>query len=122
MPNIAAKSSATIRLAARSAGILKTSSGISGSAASLPSTSGEEAEQDDPERQRHQHAERAPAERVGADDAVDDRGQPAADQHRAGDVEPALARRTAATLGITRRPASTTAIPTGTLMMKTRAS
>ena len=80
---------------------------------------GEEAEQDDAERQRDQHAERAPAERVGADDAVDDRGQPAADQHRAGDVELALVGGGALAAGSRRRPASTTAIPTGMLMMKT---
>ena len=87
MPNIAKKSRATIRLAARSCGILKTSSGISGSRAIRPSTRAKSAEHREAGGERQQHPGRAPAERVGADDAEDDRGQAAADQDGAGEVE-----------------------------------
>ena len=62
-----------IRLAARSGGMRKTRSGISGSRGEPALDEDEEAEHRHAERASgHEHAGAAPAERVGADDAVDE--------------------------------------------------
>ena len=63
------------------AGIRKTRSGISGSRGERALDQGEERRAAPaPSAERDEHAGGAPAERVGADDAVDERGEAAADQ------------------------------------------
>ena len=106
-----------IRFAARRRGIAKTRSGISGALASRPSTSAKAASSSGPERQRREHAGRAPAEGVGAHDPVDGADRPPVTSS-APDASKLRGRHSRRLSGTIRRRETITAIPTGTLIRK----
>ena len=116
--NSAAYISTTTRFAARSCASRKIDSGTSGASATRARRTRTRRAAATAGGERHEHAGRAPAERVGAHDPVGQADQPGGHQQRAGDVEVARTARRARRRGSRAAPRTITSAPSGTLMAK----